>query len=118
MIRKSLFVAGFVSASTLAFAGPKSYSVYFDQPASVGSLKLAPGEYKLKLENGIATFTNVRTSQSVTAQAKLATADKKFATTAVDAVIDGKTERVSAIQLGGSTTKVEFPAGSAAQNGM
>jgi len=115
--QKTLLLVGFVSACSLALAGTKSYNVVFDQQAVVGTLQLAPGEYRLKVENGTATFTDVRTSKSVTAPAKVETVTTKFAHTAVDAFREGKTDRVAAIQLGGSTTKVEFST-EAAQSGM
>lgn len=118
MTKKSLFLVGFVSACSLALAGTKSYDVVFDQTAIVGALQLAPGEYRLKVENGTATFTDVRTSKSVSAPAKVETGTQKFAHTALDALREGKTDRIVAIQLGGSTTKVEFGTGTAAQSGM
>ncbi|MFY9727794.1 MAG: hypothetical protein WB579_08615 [Bryobacteraceae bacterium] len=118
MTKKSLFLVGFVSVCSLALAGTKTYDVVFAQQSVVGTLQLAPGEYKLKVENGTATFTDVLTRKSVSAPAKIETADQKFAHTAVDAFREGKTDRVAAIQLGGSTTKVEFSAGAATQSGM
>jgi len=117
MTKKSLLLVGFVSACSLALAGTKSYDVVFDQQAIVGTLQLAPGEYKLKVENGTATFTDVRTSKSVSAPAKVETVSTKFAHTAVDAFREGKTDRIAAIQLGGSTTKVELST-ETAQSGM
>jgi len=116
--KKSLFLVGFVSACSLALAGAKSYNVVFDQTAVVGTLQLAAGEYRLKVENGTATFTDVRTSKSVSAPVKVETGTEKFARTAVDAFREGKTDRIAAIQLGGSTTKVEFSTETAAQSGM
>jgi hypothetical protein len=118
MTKKSLFLVGFVSVCSFALAGPKSYNVVFDQTAVVGALQLAPGEYKLAVQNGTATFTDVRTKKSVSAPVKLETAKQKFAHTAVDAAAEGKTERVSAIELGGSTTKVKFATAAAAHSGM
>jgi hypothetical protein len=118
MTKKSLFLVGFVSACSFVLAGTKSYDVVFDQTAVIGVLQLAPGEYKLKVENGTATFTDVRTSKSVSAPVKLETGTQKFAHTAIDVVVAGKTEHVASIQLGGSTTTVEFGAGTATQSGM
>ena len=116
MTKRSLFLVVFVSVCSLALAGTKSYAIVFDQPAAVGALQLAPGQYKLTVENGTATFTDVRTKKSVSAPVKLETAKEKFAQTAVETVMDGKTERVSSIELGGSTTTVEFGTGTAAQS--
>ena len=118
MMKKSLFLVGFVSACSFALAGSKSYDVVFDQTAVVGAVQLAPGEYKLKVENGTATFTDVRTSKSVSAPVKVETATQKFAHTAVDAFIEGKTDCVLAIQLGGSTTKIKFATAAATHSGM
>ncbi|MGB9455259.1 MAG: hypothetical protein ABSB23_15010 [Bryobacteraceae bacterium] len=118
MTKKSLFLVGFVSVCTLALAGTKSYAVVFYHPEAVGAQQLAPGEYKLKVENGTATFTDVHTKKSVSAPVKVETANRKFAATAVESVADGKTDRVSAIQLGGSTTKVEFSAAAATHGSM
>lgn len=118
MTKKSLFLVAFVSVCSLALAGTKSYAVVFDHPAAVGTVQLAPGEYKLTVESSTATFTDVRTKKSVSAPVKVETANRKFAGTAVDAVTEGKTERVLAIQLGGSTTKLEFTPPTAAHSGM
>jgi hypothetical protein len=116
MTKKSLFFIGFVSVCSLALAGTKSYDIVFERTAVVGALQLAPGEYKLKVENGTATFTDVRTSKSVSEPVKLETAARKFSYTAVDSVVEGKTERVASIELGGSTAEIEFGAGAAAQS--
>jgi len=45
------------------------------------------------------------------------TATQKLARTVVNAIREGKTDRVAAIELGGSTTKVEFST-ETAQSGM
>jgi hypothetical protein len=117
MIKKSLLV-GFVCVCSLALAGTKSYDIVFGKTTAVGAAQLAPGEYKLKVENSTATFTDVRTSKSVSAPVKLETVPQKFTRTAVESSIEGKTERVTSIELGGSTTKVEFSTAAAAHSGM
>ena len=113
MTRKSLLLFGVLSACSLALAGAKSYSVRFDHTAVLGTVQLAPGAYKLVVENGTATFTDVHTKKSVSAPVKVENAAAKFSQTAIDSVLDGKTERVAAIDLGGTTTKVEFGAAAA-----
>jgi hypothetical protein len=117
MTRKSLFLVGFVSACSLALAATKNYDIVFAQTTAVGATQLAPGEYKLKVENGTATFTDVLTRKSVSAPVKVETAAQKFAHTAVETSAEGKTERVTAIELGGSTTTIEFSAKTGAQSG-
>ena len=117
MTKKSLLLVGIVSACSFALAGTKSYDIVFGQTAVVGTVQLAPGEYKLKVENGTATFTDVGTNKSVSAPAKVETATQKFARTVVDAIREGKTDRVAAIELGGSTTTIELSAKTGAQSG-
>jgi len=118
MTKKSLLLVGFVFVCSLALAGTKSYSIVFEHPVAVGAVQLAPGEYKLTVDNGTATFTDVHTKKAVSAPVKLETANQKFAGTAVDTVSNGKTDCVLAIQLGGSTTKIKFATAAATHSGM
>jgi len=46
------------------------------------------------------------------------TAKTKYASTAVETSTEGKTERVAAIRLGGSTSKIQFVAAPAAKPAM
>jgi hypothetical protein len=111
---KKFFILGvLLSLSMLCFAGSKSYDVTFNAPSAVGTVTLAAGDYKVKVEGANAVFTDAHTNKSFTTGVKLETATKKFQFTAVDASKEGKTERVNAIELGGSTTKLDFakPAG-------
>ena len=106
---KNTLVLGFVlSLSSLCFAGEKSYDVIFSAPATVGSVKLAAGEYKVKVDGANAVFTDAHSFKSVSTAVTVQTAAKKFQYTAVDATKDGSTDKVNAIELGGSTTKLEF----------
>jgi hypothetical protein len=105
---KKSFVLGVVlSLSGLCFAGQKSYDVIFSAPATVSGVKLAAGEYKVKVDGTNAVFTNSK-SKSVTAPVKVGTGTKKFQHTAVDATKSGDTDKVNAIEFGGSTTRLEF----------
>ena len=103
--------------STLAFgAGPKSFTVSFDQPVTVGSVTLAPGEYKVKVDGTNAVFTNNFNYKSVSTAVKVESSDKKFKNTAVDSVKNAGGQTVNAISIGGTTTKLEFGKQSAASN--
>ena len=102
--------------STLAFAGPKTVTVVFDKPATVGSVTLAPGEYKVKVDGSNAVFTNNFNYKSVSTPVKVETGEKKFKDTAVDSVRNAAGQTVTSISIGGSTTKLEFGKQSAATN--
>jgi len=108
MRKKVSLLAGVLAIATLSFAAAKSYTVQLSHPAKAGSQQLSAGEYKLKVNGANAVFTDVRTSKSVTVPVKIETNAKKFAVTSVDSSGKDGAERIDAIQLGGSTTKLEF----------
>jgi hypothetical protein len=113
---KKSFVFGLVlSLSTLCFAGQKPFTVIFDKATTVGSVKLAPGEYKVKVDGTNAVFTNSN-YKSVSTAVKVETADKKFKDTAIDTVKNSSGDSVVSISVGGSTTKLDFSKQSVATN--
>jgi hypothetical protein len=112
-MKKSLFLVVFLSLSSFAFAGAKgpttkSYEIALDTPVKVGSVRLPAGEYKVKLDGNKAVFTDTKTNKSITTDAKVKTVEKKFAHTAVDSSKQGDGQRIDSIELGGSTTQIDF----------
>ena len=108
-MKKRLFLlAGILALAGLSFASPKTYSVSFTHPSKAGAQQLTAGEYKLKVDGSNAVFTDVKTSKSVTIPVKVEAGNKKFPFTAVDTTTEGSAERINSIQLGGSTTTLEF----------
>ena len=110
-MKKSLILVA-LCLSSLSFAGTKSagtksYDVILSSPSKVGGVKLAAGEYKVKVEGANAVFTD-RKSKSVTAPVKVENGAKKFQYTSIDASKDGDVDTVNAIELGGSSTTLEF----------
>jgi len=114
-MKKSFVLGVLLSLSSLAFAGQKSFTVVFDKAATVGSAKLAPGEYKVKVDGSNAVFTDSK-YKSVSTAVKVENAEKKFRDTAVDSVTTGDAQTVTAISVGGTTTKLDFSKQSAATN--
>jgi len=108
MTKKSLLLLGVLAMSILSIASAKSYSVSFNSPVTVGSAQLPAGEYTLKVDGSNAVFTNVDSNKSVTAPVKIENADKKFDVTSVETTVQGDAQHVIDIQLGGSTTKLDF----------
>jgi hypothetical protein len=104
---KSFVLGAVLSLSGLCFAGQKSYDVIFSAPTSVSGVKLAAGEYKVKVDGANAVFTDSK-SKTVTAPVKVGTGAKKYSYTAVDATKEGDVDKVNAIEFGGSTTRLEF----------
>jgi hypothetical protein len=107
-MKKTFVLSIVLSLSSFLFAGTKSYQVVFTSTAKIGSIKLAPGEYSVKVDGTNAIFTNTTNSKKFTAPVKVENGTKKFQVTAVDSTKDGDSENVKAIELGGSTTTLEF----------
>jgi hypothetical protein len=108
MTKKSLLLLGVLAMSILSIASAKSYNIAFNSRITVGTEQLAAGEYTLKVEGSNAVFTNVNSNKSVTAPVKIENGDKKFGVTSVETAVEGGAEHIVDIQLGGSTTKLNF----------
>jgi hypothetical protein len=108
MTKKSLILLGVLAMLTLPIASAKSYTISLGSPTVVGSAQLSPGEYTLKVEGSNAVFTKVDSSKSVTAPVKIENADHKFDVTSVESTQEGNAQHIRDIQLGGSTTKLDF----------
>jgi len=106
-MKKSFVLGAVLSLSGLCFAGQKSYDVIFSTPSTISDVKLAAGEYKVKVDGTNAVFTDSK-AKTVTAPVKVDTRTKKFSYTAVDATKEGDVDKVNAIEFGGSTTRLEF----------
>jgi len=97
--------------ATLALAGianAKSYNITLSEPTRAGGVKLAAGEYSMKVQESNAIFTNLQNGKTFTTAVKTETADKKFDVTAV--VTDSKDgdSYITSVQLGGSRMKIEL----------
>jgi len=106
MTIKSLVLIGTLALAGIASA--KSYDIILSAPAKAGGVQLAAGEYSLKVQGSNAVFTNVETGKSFTAAVKPEDAGKKFAATAVDCNTKDGADRITSIELGGSSTKLEL----------
>jgi hypothetical protein len=109
MSKTSFLLIGVLSLCSLAVAGSKSYNITLPVAAKAGALKLAAGDYTLKVDGTTATFVDPRTRKAVSAPIKLGTAAHKFNYTAVETKPEGGEERITSIDLAGSTTQIEFP---------
>jgi hypothetical protein len=108
MTIKSLLIAGTLALASLSIASAKSYDIVLSSTTKVANMQLKAGEYRVKLEGTNAIFTEVESGKSFTAPAKVETNAKKFSLTAVDTATKAGAERIEAIELGGTTTKIEF----------
>jgi hypothetical protein len=106
MTTKSLLLIGTLALAGIASA--KTYDLKLSAPANAGSVQMAPGEYSIKVLGGFAFFTNVDTGKKFMTAVKVEDAGKKFAATAVDCSPKDGEDQIKAIELGGSSTKLEL----------
>ena len=106
MTAKSLIIVGTLGLTSLAFAGTKSYDIILSAPAMAGTNQLQAGEYKLKVEGNQAVFTQDSKTWSV--PVKIQNGAQKFAQTTVESSNKGDMDQIQAIDLAGSTTKLEL----------
>ena len=106
MKTRVLFVAGLLSLSAICFAS-KTYEISLSNASKAGNVQLKAGQYTVKLNGNQAVFTN-QDGSKYTVDVKTSNAAKKFEETRVDANHDGSIDTLKDIQLGGSTTQIEF----------
>jgi hypothetical protein len=106
MTTKSLLLIGTLALAGIASA--KSYDIVLSSATKAGSVQLAAGEYSLKVQGANAVFTNVETGKSFITAVKSEQAGKKFNQTAVDTSNSNGSDQITAIELGGSSTKLEM----------
>jgi hypothetical protein len=88
-----------------AFAGT-THRVTFFQSSWVEGKELAPGDYKITVDNDKATISNG--SVKVETPVKIETADQKFSSTAVRYQNGDGKYRLREIRVGGSKTRLVF----------
>ncbi|HMD70832.1 MAG TPA: hypothetical protein VKF41_05780 [Bryobacteraceae bacterium] len=108
MTIKSLLLSGTLAIASLSIASAKRYDIRLTSPTKVANIALKAGEYTLKLEGANAIFTDVESGKTYTAPAKIEKAAKKFDVTAVETDKKADVEHIQSIDLGGTTTKIEF----------
>ena len=105
---KKLVLTGILCLSTLGILSAKSYSITLANPTQAGDVQLRPGDYKMKVEGGMAVFTDLDRNKRFTVPVKVENSDDKFSETAVITKNDSGVDRIKEIDLGGSHMKIEI----------
>jgi len=105
---KWLLLLGAVALFTLPIASAKSYDIDLASPTMAGNTKLAAGDYTLKVNGSKALFINEESGKRTSEPVKIQTVAKKYSLTAVETTKKGDTQHLTAIELGGSKTKLDF----------
>jgi hypothetical protein len=105
---KSLLIVGALTLTSIGIASAKSYDVVLSATSKVGNTELKAGQYKLKVDGAMATFTD-QDSKTFSVPVKIENAGKKFQATSIETVGGtGDMDKVTSIDLAGSSMKVEF----------
>ena len=103
-MKKLLLLA--IGIAGLAGASAKSYSFNLFQPAMLGATTLAPGEYRVAIENDKAVVRNGVIHGE--APVKVENVDAKYNTTTVRFTIGDGKMHIQEIHVGGTKTKLVF----------
>ncbi len=102
-----LLVAALLSLSTFAFA-KKTCEITLAHASNAGGVELKAGHYSVKVDTGVAVFTNVGSGEEYMVGVKMQNSARKFDATQVDTDSTGSVDTLKDIQLGGTTTQIEF----------
>lgn len=105
---KKLVLLAILALAFLNLANAKGYSIILAHSTKAGSVQLKAGEYNLKIDGSNAVFTDVQTSKAISVPVKVENGDKKFQQTIVETTGVSGSDVLKGIELGGSTTRVEF----------
>lgn len=105
---KRFIAVGVLTLGSLSLASAKSYEINISSPTKAGSVDLKPGKYKVTVEGANATFVEQGKSKGVSVPVKVKEAPKKFNDTRVQSAKEGSVDKITAIDLGGTATSLEF----------
>lgn len=105
---KLLLAGAALFFAVVAVGSAKSWDIKVDSAATAGTLQLPAGNYTVKLNGDHAVFTSDQSGKQFSVAAKIEKSATKFDDTAVENVMRGNTEVIESIELGGTTTKLEF----------
>ena len=103
---KTLLLIGTLALAGIASA--KSYDITLNTAATAGGLKMAAGQYAVKVVGNFAVFTNVETGKKYLAAVKAKNAGAKFEDTAVDMKTANGEQEITGVELGGSSTMIQL----------
>jgi phosphoribosylformylglycinamidine (FGAM) synthase-like amidotransferase family enzyme len=92
----------------VAIGSAKSWDITVHSATKAGSTVLPAGEYRVKLDNNQATFTETGSGKQFTVAVKVQQGDHKFDATATETVKQGDTDVIQHIDLGGTTEELQF----------
>jgi hypothetical protein len=107
-MKKSVLLTGILAAASISIGYAKTYDVELSHATQAGTVQLKAGSYHVKVDGDKAIFTDVDSDKQYSVPVKVENAAKKFDYTRIDETVSGNAGMLKDIQLGGSTTQIDF----------
>jgi uncharacterized protein YdbL (DUF1318 family) len=107
-MKKSVLLLAVLALASISIAFAKSYAVNLSHSVQAGAVELKAGSYHVKVDGDKAIFTDLDSNKEYSVPVKIENAAKKFEYTRIDETVNGSVSAIKTIQLGGSTTKLNF----------
>ena len=106
---RSTLACGALLLSLVSIGSAKTWDVVIgNSTTKVGTVMLPAGNYRLKLDNNQAIFTQPDSGKTFTVPVKVEQTPKKIGATAVETTNKDGNDVIQAIDLGGTTEKLDF----------
>jgi hypothetical protein len=104
----SLLIASGLVLASLSAAASRSCEILLAAPTQAGSVLLQPGQYRVSVDGSEAVFQEVRSARSFRTAVTVEDSPAEFEKTRILTSKNAGPRRVDAIEIEGSTTKIEF----------
>jgi hypothetical protein len=111
---KFVFAFATLTLAVASAASANRYKVQISEPSQINGQAVKPGEYTLELKDNHAVLKQGKTT--IDTEARIESADKKFAETSVRYSNGEGNSKIDEIRLSGTTTKVVFTKAQASGN--
>lgn len=105
---KNMIFAAALGLASMTFASAKTYNVAFQSAIKVGDAQLAAGTYAMDVNGSVAVFTNMQTGQRQIVLVHATYLGGDYKRTAIEVVNQNGSQRMEAIELEDSNSKLEF----------
>jgi hypothetical protein len=103
-----IYCAVLLILAGVSIVSAKSYRISLVNMTAVGGSQLKAGEYSLEVKGENAIFTSDDSGKKFTIPVKVQTVQTKHQGTVLQTTSEGGTSRLKAIEVGGSTTLLQF----------
>jgi len=105
-VKAKYFLAFAVFGASLAAA--KSYQITLDSPSKVGNMELKRGQYAIAVDASKVRFVDSSSGKSIETSGTIINTQKKYKDTVVNTKTVNGTSQIQEIELGGTSTKIQF----------